>query len=69
MCVVTEAETAAIRAVFERHGAFAATVDLRRLFPDLIDNAQARECARAIAGWRSLPVPWRPARPRPGKRQ
>jgi hypothetical protein len=43
--VVTEAE-AAIRAA----------VELRRLFPGITDNAQARECARTIAGWSPLPT-------------
>jgi hypothetical protein len=32
----------------------AAAVELRRLFPGVTDNAQARECARAIAGWKLL---------------
>jgi hypothetical protein len=31
-------------------------VELRRLFPGVTDTAQARECARAIAGWKPLPV-------------
>jgi hypothetical protein len=54
MFVVTEAETAAIRAVFEQDGEFAAAVELRRRFPGITDNAQARECARTIAGWKPL---------------
>jgi len=56
MFVVTEAEAAAIRAVFEERGEFAAAVELRRLFPAVTDNAKARECARAIAGWQPLPL-------------
>jgi hypothetical protein len=52
MFVVTEAEAAAIRAVFEQRGEFAAAVELRRRFPGIGDNAQARECARNIAGWK-----------------
>jgi hypothetical protein len=28
--------------------------ELRRLFPGITDNAQARECARTIAGWKPL---------------
>jgi hypothetical protein len=67
MFVVTEADAAAIRAVFEQHGEYAAAVELRRLFPGVLDNAEARECARAIAGWKPLPVP--PVRPLPGKRR
>jgi hypothetical protein len=69
MFVVTEADAAAIRVVFEQQGEFAAAVELRRLFPGVLDNREARECARAIAGWKPLPVPRRPARPRPGKRR
>ena len=51
-----EAEAAAIRAAFEQRGEFAAAVELRRLFPGVIDNARARECARAIAGWKPVPL-------------
>jgi hypothetical protein len=46
MFVVTEEDEAAIRAALE----------LRRLFPGITDNVQARECARTIAGWKPLPV-------------
>jgi hypothetical protein len=69
MFVVTEAEAATIRAAYEQRGEFAAAVELRRLFPAVIDTAQARECARAIAGWQPLPVPRRPTKPLPGKRR
>jgi hypothetical protein len=61
MFVVTEADAAAIRATFEQRGEFAAAVELRQRFPGITDNAQARECARTIAGWKPLPL-------RPGKR-
>jgi hypothetical protein len=54
--LVTEAEAAAIRTAFDQGGEFAAAVVLRRLFPGVADNAQARECARAIAAWKPLPV-------------
>ena len=54
MFVVTEAEAAAIRAAFEQRGKLSAAVELRRLFPGVTDNVQARECARAIAGWKPL---------------
>ena len=65
MFVVTEAEAAAIRAVFEQRGEFAAAIELRRLFPGITDNAQARECARTIAGWKPLrPVKRLPKPPR-----
>ena len=56
MFVVTEADAAAIRAVYQQRGEFAAAVELRRRFPGITDNAQARECARTIAGWTPLPL-------------
>jgi hypothetical protein len=31
-------------------------MNLRRHFPGITDNAQARECARVIAGWKPLPL-------------
>jgi hypothetical protein len=68
MFVVTEAEAAAIRAAFDQGGEFAAAVELRRLFPGVTDNTQARECARIIAGWKPLPVKPRLVR-LPGKRR
>jgi hypothetical protein len=64
MFVVTEAEAAAVRAAYEQRGEFAAAVELRRLFPGITDNAQARECARTIAGWKPLPLRELPKRPR-----
>ena len=51
MFAVTEAEAAAIRAAFDRGGELSATVELRRLFPGIANNVQARACARTIAGW------------------
>ena len=56
MFVVTEADAAAIRAVYEQRGEFAAAVELRQRFPGITDNAQARACARTIAGWKPLPL-------------
>ena len=65
MFVVTEADAAAIRAVYEQQGEFPAAVELRRLFPGITDNTQARECARTIAGWKPLrPVKRLPKPPR-----
>jgi hypothetical protein len=70
MFVVTEAEAAAIRAVYEQCGEFSAAVELRRLFPATTNTAQARACARTIAGWKPLPVPPRPVtRLRPRRRR
>ena len=69
MMVVTEAEAAAIRAASEQRGELSAAVELRRLFPAVTDTAQARACARTIAGWTPLPVPLRPVpRGRPRRR-
>jgi hypothetical protein len=65
MYVVTEADSAAIREVYE----LSAAIELRRHFPGIQDNAKAREQARAIRGWKPLP-PQAPApvrRPRKGK--
>jgi hypothetical protein len=65
----TEAEAAAIRATYEQRGEFSAAVELRRLFPAVTDTAQARACARTIAGWKPLPEPLRPVpRGRPRRR-
>jgi hypothetical protein len=54
MFVVTEEDEAAIRAVYEQRGEFAAALQLRPLFPGITDNAQAREWARTIARWKPL---------------
>jgi hypothetical protein len=54
MFVVTEADAAAIRAAYEQRGELLAAVELRRRFPGIGDNVQARECARTIAGWKPL---------------
>ena len=68
---ITEAEAAAIRAVFLAEGELTAVIELRRLFPGIPDNAQARAHARTTAGWTPLPahpatgavVPLRPRPP------
>jgi hypothetical protein len=64
---VSEAEAAEIRTAFDRGGEFSAAVELHRLFPGVTDNAQARECARAIAAWKPLPERPRPVRLHPDK--
>ena len=56
MFVVTEADAGAIRAGYEQRGELSAAVELRRRFPGIETNAQARECARIIAGWKPLPL-------------
>jgi hypothetical protein len=45
-------EAAAIRAVYEQRGELSAAVELRWLFPGVTGTAQARACARTIAGWK-----------------
>jgi hypothetical protein len=52
MFVVTEADAAAIRAVFEQEGELSAAIEVRRLFPGITDNEEARAHARTIAGWK-----------------
>jgi hypothetical protein len=56
MFVITEADAAAIRAIFDEEGELSAAIELRRRFPGVIDNMKARACARTIAGWTSLPA-------------
>jgi hypothetical protein len=43
-------------------GSVSAAVELRRLLPLITDTMQARECARAIAGWKPLPGTYRDPR-------
>jgi hypothetical protein len=60
--VVSEKDAAGIRTAFDRGGELSAAIELRRLFPGIIDNEQARTLARTIAGWKPLPMtPRRPA--------
>ena len=65
MFTLTEAEAATIRTAFEQKGELSAGVELRRLFPGITDGAEAREMAREIAGWSTLPAP----RPRMNRRK
>jgi hypothetical protein len=65
MFLVSESDAAAIRAVYEQEGELSAAIELRRRFPGIIDNARARDCARAIAGWAPRPeLPAKVVRPR-----
>jgi hypothetical protein len=48
---------AAIRVVYQQRGELSAATELRRRFPGISDNVQARECARTIAGWKPLRLP------------
>ncbi len=46
---------AAIRKVYEESGELSAVVELRRHFPGIADNENARRCVRSIASWQPLP--------------
>jgi len=65
MFAVDEQTAEAIRRAFNESGELAAVVELRRHFPLIQDNEQARACVRTIAGWKPLPPkPPRARRPR-----
>jgi hypothetical protein len=55
MFAIDEVTAEAIRAIFAQEGELSAVVELRRRFPLITDNAQARACARTIAGWQPVP--------------
>ena len=57
MFVVTEADAAAIRTVFEQEGELSAAIELRRRFHGITDNATARTYVRTIVGWTPRPSP------------
>lgn len=69
MFMVDEADATAIRTVFKRKGELSAAIELRRRFPGIADNLEARRCARTIAGWTPTPdLPPTVTRLRPRKR-
>jgi hypothetical protein len=55
MFTVSESVAEAIRRAYEDGGEFSAAVELRRHFPGITNNEDARRCARAIASWTPLP--------------
>ena len=57
MFMVSESVAEAIRRTYEESGEFAAAIELRRHFPGITDNENARRCARTIAGWGAQPTP------------
>jgi hypothetical protein len=59
MFTVDEATAEAIRRAYEDGGELAGVVELRRHFPLITDNTQARRCVRVIAGWTPLADPSR----------
>lgn len=58
MFTIDEPTAAAIREIYQDSGELSALAELRRRFPGLKDNENARLCVRSIAGWK--PVPARP---------
>jgi hypothetical protein len=65
MFCVDEPTAAAIRKAYIEDGELSAVVELRRHFPGVADNENARLCVRTIAGWTPLsPQPSKPPRPR-----
>jgi len=67
MFAVDEATATAIRNALQQGGELSAVAELRRCFPLITDNAEARRCVRIIAGWQPLP-PTKPIRKRRPKR-
>lgn len=55
MFVVDEASADAIRAALQDDGELAAAIELRRRFPGVTDNEEARRCVHAIASWQPTP--------------
>jgi hypothetical protein len=55
MFCVDDTAAAAIRQAFNEGGELAAAIELRRHFPGITDNANARRCACAVAGWTPIP--------------
>jgi hypothetical protein len=55
MFTVDEPTAAAIRKAYEESGELSAVVELRRHFPGIADNENARLCVRTIASWQALP--------------
>jgi hypothetical protein len=53
MFSVDDASVSAIRQALEEGGEFAAAIELRRRFPGIQDNEQARCMATRIASWPS----------------
>ena len=51
MFSISDKDIAAIQAAFERGGELSATIEVRRIFPGIPDNAEARRIALIIAGW------------------
>lgn len=57
MFTVSATEATSIRTAFEEQGQLSAMIELRRLFPGIRDNVDARRIVRVIAGWTPAPLP------------
>ena len=55
MFIVDEPTAAAIRKAYAESGELSAVVELRRHFPGIVNNENARLCVRTIANWQPLP--------------
>jgi hypothetical protein len=55
MFTISESEAEAIRHAYDAGGELAAVAELRRHFPGIADNENARLCVRSIAGWTPRP--------------
>ena len=51
MFSLSEDEITSVGAAFDTGGEFAASVELRRLFPGITDLQKARQCVQTIVGW------------------
>jgi len=51
MFSISDKDIAAIQAAFEQGGQLSATIEVRRIFPGIPDNAAALRVALTVAGW------------------
>jgi hypothetical protein len=56
MFVINEAAAEAICLAYDTGGELSAVVELRRHFPGITDNENARLCVRTIASWTPRPT-------------
>ena len=54
MFSISDKDIAAIQSAFERGGESSVTIELRRIFPGIPHNAEARRITFIIAGWGSI---------------
>jgi hypothetical protein len=55
--LITEADAAAMHAIFSQEGELSAAIELRRRFPGVTDDTKAQAHVRTIAGWKPLLSP------------